>query len=142
MRAFLLALALLATPALAQTLPQNPPAAPGAPQTQPSPAQPPPSDSWLSRPSVELAALDKITARVTPLVGKVGQTLAFGTLSIAVRNCIVRGPDQPVDQAVYLDITDSRAGGPGFHGWMLLSSPGLSMFENPVYDIRLIGCRA
>jgi hypothetical protein len=120
--------ALLATPVQAQT--QSPP-----------PPQPAP-ETWLPRPNVALAGLDKITARVTQLSGRVGQTLSFGTLSIAVRNCVVRGPDQPADQAVFLDISDSRDAAIAFHGWMLLSSPSLSMLEHPVYDIRLIGCRA
>jgi hypothetical protein len=128
-----LALALLATPAQAQA--QAPP-----PATPPPPVPAP--ETWLPRSNVALAGLDKITARVTPLTGRVGQTLTFGTLSIAVRNCIVRGPDQPADQAAYLDITDSRDGSKEFHGWMLLSSPSLSMLEHPVYDIRLTGCRA
>lgn len=117
-------------------------AAPAAAQTPAPPAPMPAPETWLPRPGVELAGLDKITARVSPLPGRVGQTIAFGTLSIAVRNCIVRGPDQPADQAVYLDITDSRDAAISFHGWMLLSSPSLSMLQHPVYDIRLIGCRA
>jgi len=136
MKRLLLAFVLLAAPVVAQT----PPPAPAAPAAPAAPPAPP--DTWLPRPGVELAGLDKITARVTPLIGRVGQTLSFGTLSVAVRNCLVRGPDQPADQAVYLDITDSRDTGISFHGWMLLSAPSLSMLEHPVYDIRLIGCRA
>lgn len=125
MKALLLAVVVVSAPVQAQT----PPPAAAAPET------------WLARPGVEIAGLDKITARVTQLVGRVGQTLSFGTLSIVVRNCLVRGPDQPADQAVYLDITDSRDTGISFHGWMLLSSPSLSMLEHPVYDIQLTGCR-
>jgi hypothetical protein len=86
-------------------------------------------------------ALDKVTARVSALTGRVGQSVSFGSLTVAVRSCIVRGPDQPADQAAYLDITDSRDPNLNFHGWMLLSSPGLSMLEHPIYDIRLAACR-
>ncbi len=103
---------------------------------------PPPPDSWLARPVVELSVLDKVTARVTPLFGRVGETLHVGTLSIAVRSCLVRGPDQIADQAVFLDIADARNPDRSFHGWMLLSEPGLSMLTHPIYDIRLAGCRA
>jgi hypothetical protein len=130
MKPLALALLLLATPALAQTPPAVPPPPVPAPET------------WLPRQGVDLTALDKVTARVTQLSGRIGQTLNFGSLVIIPRACIVRGPDQPADQAVYLDITDSRAPDLGFHGWMLLSAPALSMLAHPVYDIRLAGCRA
>ena len=103
---------------------------------------PPVADVWVARPGFELGVLDKVTARVTPLSGRVGQSVTTGTLTVSVRSCIVRGPDQPADQAAYLDITDSRDPAVAFHAWMLLSNPGLSMLEHPIYDIRLTACRA
>ena len=125
-----MAAVLCATPALAQ-----------ASQPVPVPAPPPaPVETWLARPGVELAGLDKITTRVTKVEGKVGQPLVFGTLTAIARSCLVRGPDQPADQAVYLDVTDSRDPAFGFHGWMLLSSPGVSVIEHPVYDLSLTRC--
>ncbi|MCW3474433.1 DUF2155 domain-containing protein [Limobrevibacterium gyesilva] len=104
-------------------------------------ASPPPIIEWQPRGSAELQALDKVTARTTTLTGKVGDTLRFGSLSIVVRSCVARAPDQPLDSAAYLDITDAHAGAPGFHGWMLASEPSVSMLEHPVYDIRLTSCR-
>ena len=68
--------------------------------------------------------------------------MTFGTLQVTVRSCMVRGPDQPADQAAYLDVTDSRDPKFAFHGWMLMSSPGVSVIEHPVYDLRLAACRA
>ncbi len=121
----MLALLMIGTPAFGQT-----------------PPVPPVPDLWVPRAGVELIALDKITARATTLQGRVGQTLRFGTLSIAVRACLVTGPDRPVDQTAYLDITDSRDAALSFHGWMLTSAPAVSMLAHPVYDIRLAGCRA
>jgi hypothetical protein len=113
----------------------------------PSPAVPPPSqapaqypETWLPRTGVELIGLDKITTRVTPISGKVGQKLSFGTLEVVVRTCVVRGPDQPADQAAFLDVTDGRDPAFAFHGWMMLSSPGVSVVEHPVYDLRLKAC--
>lgn len=101
-----------------------------------------PPDSWVPRAGVALIGLDKITARTTPLATRIGQTVKFGSLSVTVRSCIVRGPDQPADEAAFVDVTDSRDAAFGFHGWMLLSSPGASVVEHPVYDVRLVGCRA
>ncbi len=95
----------------------------------------------MSRGNADLAGLDKITARLTPLSAKIGQTVGFGSLQITVRSCIVRAPDQPADQAAYLDITDKNAPGFAFHGWMLLSDPAISVLEHPVYDVKLLGCK-
>jgi hypothetical protein len=130
----------LAVSAQAQAQPQAQAQTSPPPVTAP-PAPPPPVESWVARAGVELAALDKITARVSPLAGRVGQPMHFGTLTVTVRSCIVRGPDQPADQAAFLDVTDSREANFSFHGWMLLSAPGVSVLEHPVYDIRLTGCR-
>ena len=124
-----LLLALMASSALAQT-------------PAPPPTSAPTLDTWLPRPGVELTALDKITARATTLPGRVGQTLSFGSLSITVRACLVRGPDQPADQAAFLEIADSRDPDHRFRGWVLLSVPGVSMLEHPVYDVHLLACRA
>ena len=88
-----------------------------------------------------MQALDKVTARSSVLTGRVGQPLQFGTLSISVTSCVVRPPDQPQDAAAYVEITDSHPNGPGFHGWILADEPSVAMFEHPLYDIRLNGCR-
>jgi hypothetical protein len=117
---------LFLTPALAQTT------------APPAPAGP----DWLPRGSVELQALDKVTARSTVLDGRVGQTLQFESLSIVVTACVVRPPDRAADAAAFVQITDSHQGEPGFRGWMLQDEPSVSMFEHPLYDIRLNGCRA
>jgi len=114
----------VAVPALAQT------------------AQPAPTADWLPRQGVELQALDKVTARSTLLDGHVGQTMRFGSLSIIVTTCVVRPPDQPADAAAFVQIADSHKDEPGFRGWMLKNEPAVSMFEHPLYDIRLNGCRA
>jgi hypothetical protein len=136
------ALLFLSFAALAQ---QQPPAAPQQPAAPPSPAQPPapapPANVWLPKPVAALVALDKVTARSTPFSLRVGQMVSFGSLSIALRACDVRPPDQPADAAAFLDITDSHAGGAPFHGWMLVSAPSVSMLRHPIYDVRLAGCR-
>ena len=104
--------------------------------------QPVPEVNWIPRQGVELQALNKVTARSTVLDAKVGQTLQFGTLAITVTACVVRPPDQPADAAAFVQITDSDKGEPGFRGWMLKDEPAVSMFQNPLYDVRLNGCRA
>lgn len=118
--------------------------APRSPAPPPAaPAQPaPPRDPWVARPVVDLVGLDKVSGRATVLSGRVGQELRFGTLSVVARSCVVRPPDVAPDAAAFLEITDARPGTAPFRAWMLVSEPASSIFEHPVFDIRLVGCRA
>jgi hypothetical protein len=90
---------------------------------------------------VDLIALDKVTARPTQLTARVGQDVRYGALTIVVRSCVVRPPGVSPDVAAFLEITDSRPGVAPFRGWMLMSAPSVSIYEHPVYDIRVAGCR-
>lgn len=136
----------------AQTLPNVPPpptvaaqplppaAAPRAPVSEfaAQPAVPP--TNWLPGTVADLRLLDKVTARATAATLKSGESRSFGSLTVVMRSCLLRPKDQPGDAAAFLDITDHN-GGPAFHGWMLASSPALSMLEHPGYDIRVIACQ-
>ena len=100
---------------------------------------------WVPRRTAELQALDKVTARVTRLEAGVGRAEQFGALTITVRACHARPPDEVADAAAWLEIVDRRAsGGEGaavFRGWMFANAPGVNMLEHPVYDIRILECR-
>ena len=126
--------------------PADTPSVTGAEQ---APAQPPPLDmtpqvqwpnKWVPASAVKLQALDKVNAQATSMTIRVGQPATFGSLTITVRSCLVRPPDQPFDAAAYLAITDSHPDSPGFDGWMLANEPSVSMMQNPIYDIRITGC--
>ena len=106
------------------------------------PSAPPSPQVWLPKGVAELQALDKVNARSATLTVKVGQPVTYGSLTIAVQACVVRPPDQPQDAAAYLVITDSHADQPGFSGWMIAGDPSVSMLQNPIYDVRVTGCRA
>ncbi len=108
----------------------------------PAPAS---AQGWVNQRVAELQALDKVTARVITLRAALNQPERFGSLTITVRACNARPPDEVPDAAAWLDIRDSRPpanGQPVFHGWMFANAPGVHMLEHPVYDIRLIECRA
>lgn len=107
-------------------------------------AAPAAAQDWVPMRSARLQALDKVTARITILDARVGQAASFGTLSIDVRACQGRPPDEVPDAAAWMEITDSRAppgGAPAFRGWMFANAPGVNMLEHPVYDIRVLECR-
>jgi hypothetical protein len=95
---------------------------------------------WVPASVAKLQALDKVNAQATELTIKAGQSATFGSLTITVKACVVRPPDQPADAAAYLDVTDSHPDAPGFTGWMLEDEPSASMMQHPIYDLRVTGC--
>jgi hypothetical protein len=107
-------------------------------------AAPAAAQEWVPMRSARLQALDKVTARITILDARVGQPASFGTLTVNLRACHGRGPDEVPDAAAWMEITDSRAppgSPPAFRGWMFANAPGVNMLEHPVYDIRVLECR-
>jgi hypothetical protein len=115
-----------------------PPPGQGAAPAAPRPSPP----AWIAQGTAELQVLDKVNAQSARLTVKVGQEAQFGSLSIQVQACGIRPPDQPQDAAAYLTITDSRADAASFRGWMLADNPSLSMLQHPIYDVRIVGCKA
>ncbi len=136
--------------------------APGSAQDAPAPSAPPQAaplqsapladPGWVPRRVAELQALDKVTARVSVLRANVGEAARFGTITVTVRACHARPPDETPDSAAFLDVADARAlrlpggrevpaGQSVFRGWMFAERPAVSMLEHPVYDLRLLACR-
>jgi hypothetical protein len=91
------------------------------------------------------AALDKVTAQISPLEIPINKTASFGALSITPRVCDTRPPtEQPLTAAfveideTQLDDTKKRI----FTGWMFAESPGLHAVEHPVFDVWLTSCKS
>ncbi len=144
----ILAVILTTAPAVAQDNAPGttPPAAPAPSATAPgatAPGTPPqaaPAPAWIARGNAQLTVLDKVSATPAPVTVPVGGQATYGPLTISVRACDIRPPDRAPDATAFLDVTDSTPGATEFHGWLIRSAPGASMFENPGYDIRLKGC--
>ena len=91
----------------------------------------------------ELQGLDKVTARTQRFYAPVGQTTRFGTLEIAVADCLVNVPEAPPEAVAYLTIVDNKPGQAPeklFAGWMFASTPSLSALDHGVYDVRVLAC--
>lgn len=91
----------------------------------------------------ELQGLDKVTARTQRFYAPVGQTTRFGTLEIAVADCLVNVPEAPPEAVAYLAIVDNKPGQAPeklFAGWMFASTPSLSALDHGVYDVRVLAC--
>jgi len=98
-------------------------------------------EGWVPKTTAELVLLDKVRAQPSKVEVRVGASATFGTLTINLRSCLVRPPDQAADSAAFLVITDSRGKGEDvFKGWILANTPSVSQMEHPLYDLRLVAC--
>ena len=104
----------------------------------------PAAAAMIAEPIAILQGLDKISARVSQIEAPVGKPVAFGTVSITVRDCEKSPPEDPPDNAAFIQIYETPPGEDTkrlFSGWMFSSSPALSALEHPVYDVNLLECK-
>jgi hypothetical protein len=89
------------------------------------------------------AALDKVTARISRLEVKLGETVRFGALKVTPRACYSRLPIEPPKTSTFVEIDEILLDGKEkriFSGWMFAESPGLHAVEHPVFDVWLTEC--
>ena len=94
--------------------------------------------------TVEIKALDKITAKTSTLSIKLGEEKYFGNLKIKPLKCKASDINQPPDTVAYLqviDISDKKNDQVFvFNGWTFASSPTLRSLDHAIYDLWLLGC--
>ena len=93
--------------------------------------------------TVVLGGLDKVSGRVNTFTAAVGQTSTFGNLQITPRTCVTHPPEEPPENAAFLEIAQVRPKAPPepvFSGWMFSSTPAISALDNPVYDVWVLRC--
>ncbi len=91
------------------------------------------------------AALDKVTARISRLEVKLGETVRFGALKLTPRACYSRPPTEPPKTTSFVEVQEILLDGREqrlFNGWMFAESPGLNAVEHPVFDVWLTECTA
>ena len=101
------------------------------------------SSGALASVGAVLQGLDKVTARIERIEALINKPIKFGSLSILVRTCVKKPPEELPESAVFLEIKDARAGEDGmsvFSGWMFASSPSLSAMEHAIYDVWVVDC--
>ena len=89
------------------------------------------------------AALDKVTARISRLEIKLGDTARFGALKISPQRCFTRPPDVLPKTTTFVEVRElqlDKSEKKIFSGWMFAESPGLNAVEHPVYDVWLTEC--
>lgn len=90
------------------------------------------------------AALDKVTARISHLEVKLGETVRFGALKVTPRVCYSRHPTEPPLTSTFVEVDEIKLSGEPqriFTGWMFAESPGLHAVEHAVFDVWLTSCK-
>ncbi len=94
--------------------------------------------------TVEVKALDKITAKTSTLIIKLGEEKYFGNLKIKPLKCKASDIDQAPDTVAYLQVIDVSDKNNDqvfvFNGWTFASSPTLRSLDHAIYDLWLLGC--
>ena len=92
----------------------------------------------------DLKILDKISSKNTLVKLKNGELTRFKDLSIKSLKCKNSGFDDNPEIKAYIqvkDLTDENNNEVfAFNGWMFSSSPSITPFDHPVYDVWLIKC--
>jgi hypothetical protein len=98
----------------------------------------------ISNPIAAFSGLDKITGRITNFDVYMNETVQFGALQITPRACYSRPPTETQRTSVFIEVDQVSLKGQVqriFTGWMFADSPALNAIDHPVYDIWLVDCK-
>ena len=102
------------------------------------------SQSNLEGDYTDIKILDKISSKNTLLKLKNGELVSFKDLSIKSLKCKNSEFDDNPEITAYIQVTDLNNSNNDevfvFNGWMFSSSPSITPFDHPVYDIWLVNC--
>ena len=102
------------------------------------------SQSNLEGSYTDIKILDKISSKNTLLKLRNGDLVSFKDLSIKSLKCKNSEFDDNPEITAYIQVTDLNNSNNNevfvFNGWMFSSSPSITPFDHPVYDIWLVNC--
>ena len=94
--------------------------------------------------SVEVKILDKVSSITTQLTLNIYEETKFENLIIKILKCKNSEFDDNPEVTAYMQVQDITLKNKDkvfvFNGWTFSSSPSVSLFDHPVYDIWLIKC--
>ena len=92
----------------------------------------------------DLKILDKISSKNTLVKLKNGEIITFKDLSIKSLKCKDSEFDDSPEITAYIQVKDLTNENNNevfvFNGWMFSSSPSITPFDHPVYDVWLVSC--
>ena len=93
---------------------------------------------------VEIKILDKVSSKTSQLSLNIGEETKFENLIIKVLKCKNSEFDDSPEVTAYMQVQDITLKNNDkvfvFNGWTFSSSPSITLFDHPVYDIWLIRC--
>ena len=93
---------------------------------------------------VEIKILDKVSSKTSQLSLNIEQETKFENLIIKILKCKNSEFDDNPEVTAYMQVQDITLKSNDkvyvFNGWTFSSSPSISLFDHPVYDIWLIKC--
>jgi len=93
---------------------------------------------------VEIKILDKLSSKTSQLKLNIQQETNFENLLIKILKCKNSEFDDNPEVTAYMQVQDITLKNNDqvyvFNGWTFSSSPSISLFDHPVYDIWLIKC--
>ena len=102
------------------------------------------SKSQLEGSFTEIKILDKISSKNTSLKLENGQLIKFKDLSIQSLKCKNSEFDDNPEITAYIQVRDLSNQNNDevfvFNGWMFSSSPSITPFDHPIYDVWLVKC--
>ena len=102
------------------------------------------SDDGFEGNNTELKVLDKISSKNTLVKLRNGEELFYKDLSILSLKCKNSKFDDNPEITAYIQVKDLVNKNKNdvfvFNGWIFSSSPSITPFDHPVYDIWLVGC--
>ena len=101
--------------------------------------------SYLEGSFTEIKVLDKISSKNTLIKIENGKVIKHKDLLIKIMKCKNSEYDDNPEITAYLQVRDLNNNNNNddvfvFNGWMFSSSPSITPFDHPVYDIWLINC--
>ena len=102
------------------------------------------SENYLEGNNIDLKILDKISSKNTLVTIKKGEEIRHKDLLIKNMKCRNSEFDDNPEITAYIQVQDLTNDNKDdvyvFNGWMFSSSPSITPFDHPVYDIWLVNC--
>ena len=102
------------------------------------------SDESLEGTHTNIKILDKISSKNTLVKLKNGEAKKYKDLLIKSMKCKNSEFDDNPEITAYIQVSDLMSKDKNdvfiFNGWMFSSSPSITPFDHPVYDIWLVSC--
>ena len=93
---------------------------------------------------VEIKILDKVSSKTSQLTLDINKETKFENLIIKVLKCKNSEFDDNPEVTAYMQVQDITFDNNDqvfvFNGWTFSSSPSITLFDHPVYDIWLCKC--